>query len=112
MFRLAGIRSTMFRPPYGALNAEIIHEVIRLKEKIIFWDVDSLDWAGLIARQVSANILSHVRPGAIILQHSAGGMGESLQDTVNALPYVVHTLRREGYTFHTVPNLINIPSTR
>lgn len=112
MFRLAGIRSAMVRPPYGALNADVIHEIIRLKKKIIFWNVDSLDWAGLTARQVAANILSHVTPGAIILQHSAGGAGESLQDTVNSLPYVVHTLRREGYTFHTVPRLVNIPAVR
>jgi peptidoglycan-N-acetylglucosamine deacetylase len=44
MFRLVGIRSSMFRPPYGALNADVIREVIQLKEKIVFWDVDNLDW--------------------------------------------------------------------
>lgn len=108
IFRLIGKRPTMFRPPYGALNADVIKELIKLKEKIVFWDVDSLDWDKLTAEQVAHNILSNVRPGAIILQHAAGGRGESLQDTVNSLPYVINTLRREGYTFRTVPELVGV----
>jgi peptidoglycan/xylan/chitin deacetylase (PgdA/CDA1 family) len=106
--RIARVKPILFRPPYGALNVNVIREIISLRDKIIYWDVDSLDWAGLTSRQVEANILAHARPGAIILQHSAGGRGESLHDTVAELPYVVHTLRQEGYQFVTVPQLINI----
>jgi peptidoglycan/xylan/chitin deacetylase (PgdA/CDA1 family) len=107
--RLTGKTPALFRPPYGALNETVIHEAIRLKEKIIFWNVDSLDWMQLNARQVAANILAHVRPGSIVLQHSAGGTGENLQGTVDALPIVIRTLRRQGYSFRTVPQLAGIP---
>ncbi|UUZ78993.1 polysaccharide deacetylase family protein [Paenibacillus sp. P26] len=108
MFRLGKVRPALFRPPYGALNEPVIREIMKLKDKIVFWNVDSLDWAKLTAVQVSINILSHVRPGSIILQHSAGGVGESLQDTVDSLPYTIRTLHREGYTFRTVPGLVRI----
>lgn len=108
--RIAGVRPRLFRPPYGALNAEVIREATSLDYKIIFWNVDSLDWAGLTSFQVEANILAHAGPGSIVLQHSAGGRGESLADTVNALPDVVKKLREEGYKFLTVSDLLNIPA--
>ncbi|MDB5084047.1 MAG: chitooligosaccharide deacetylase [Bacilli bacterium] len=106
--RTAGVKPALFRPPYGALSVPVIEQIRRLGYKIIFWDVDSLDWSGLTAAQVAANILAHVHPGSIILQHSAGGVGESLEDTVQALPYVITTLEREGYQFRTVPELVGI----
>jgi len=104
----AGVVPMLMRPPYGAINDAVIQEMISLKKKIIYWDVDSLDWAGLTAPQVVANILSHVTPGAIVLQHFAGGEGESLADTVQSIPYVIHTLRDEGYTFSTIPQQLNL----
>jgi peptidoglycan/xylan/chitin deacetylase (PgdA/CDA1 family) len=78
--------------------------------KIIYWNVDSLDWDHLTANQVVHNVLSHVTPGAIILQHSAGGKGENLDDTVQALPQIIQSLRKEGYRFVTVPELLHLPS--
>lgn len=108
--RVTSVRPRFFRPPYGALNEAVIEEVIRLQYKILFWNVDSLDWSGITAQQVEANVLAHVGPGSIILMHSAGGRGESLEDTVRALPKVVSTLRNEGYSFFTVPELLGIPA--
>jgi peptidoglycan-N-acetylglucosamine deacetylase len=107
---IAKVRPRFFRPPYGALNDQVIELVIEMQYKIILWDVDSLDWSGITAQQVEANVLAHVRPGAMILFHSAGGTGESLEDTVRALPKIVTTLRKEGYSFLTVPELLTIPA--
>jgi len=110
MQRLAGIRPHLLRPPYGSLSEEIIREAIRLRKLIILWNVDSLDWTQITAHQVAANILSHAGPGSIILLHSAGGVGQSLQNTVNALPYVIDTLRNNGFAFRTVPELLGVPA--
>jgi peptidoglycan/xylan/chitin deacetylase (PgdA/CDA1 family) len=108
--RVAGVRPRLLRPPYGALSEPLIREAIRINKKIILWNVDSLDWTPISAEQVAANILSHAGPGSIVLQHAAGGVGESLQNTVNALPYVVRTLQSRGYAFLTVPEMLNIPA--
>jgi peptidoglycan/xylan/chitin deacetylase (PgdA/CDA1 family) len=103
-----GKTPVLLRPPYGAISDTVVEEAIKARKKIILWDVDSLDWMELTGRQVAVNILSHTRPGSIILMHSAGGVGESLQGTVDALPIVIETLHRRSYTFRTVPQLLNI----
>ncbi|MCL6444340.1 MAG: polysaccharide deacetylase family protein [Alicyclobacillus sp.] len=108
--RVAGVRPRFFRPPYGALNRDVIEMLISLDYKILYWDVDSLDWAGLTAAQVSINVLSHTEPGSIILMHSAGGVGESLADTAQALPDIIRTLRAQGYTFVKVSELLDEPA--
>lgn len=108
--RVAGVRPRFFRPPYGALNDALIRMIAGLGYKILYWNVDSLDWAGLTAEQVSTNVLSHAGPGSIILMHFAGGVGESLEDTVQSLPYLIQTLRKEGYTFVTIADLLHEPA--
>lgn len=110
MNRVAGVRPYLMRPPYGALSEPVIRETVRLGQIIILWDVDSLDWTQIPAEQVAINILAHAGPGSIILMHSAGGEGQSLLNTVNALPYVISTLRNRGYTFRTVPELLKVPA--
>lgn len=104
--QVAGVRPRFFRPPYGALNDEVIQTATRLGFRILYWDVDSLDWSGLTAPQVVTNVMSHMHPGAIVLMHSAGGRGEDLSDTVGALPILIRTLRDEGYELVTVPELL------
>lgn len=85
MNRVAGVRPHLMRPPYGSLSEPVIRETARLGQIIILWNVDSLDWTQIPAEQVAINVLAHTGPGAIILMHSAGGEGQSLLNTVNAL---------------------------
>ncbi len=68
--------------------------------------------SGITGTQAAANVLAHTEPDSIILMHFADGRGESLKDTVKALPFIIQTLHQEGYTFKTVPELINIPPYR
>lgn len=106
--RVTGHRTRLFRPPYGALTPATVRELVSMGYKIIYWNVDSLDWMGLSGPQVTANILSHTGPGDIILQHGAGGKGENLSGSVASIPYVVETLRKQEYEFVTIPQLLGI----
>ncbi|WDL95117.1 polysaccharide deacetylase family protein [Alicyclobacillus sp. ALC3] len=103
------VKPRFFRPPYGAINDQVIAEVVSLGMKILYWDVDSLDWSGLTKEQVVANVLAHTEPGSIILMHSAGGRG-GLADTVQALPSIIETFRREGYLLTTLADLLREPA--
>ena len=47
-------------------------------------------------------------PGSIILQHSAGGIGEDLLGTVEALPEIIDVLQKDGYEFVTLDELLGI----
>ncbi|HBS44887.1 MAG TPA: polysaccharide deacetylase family protein, partial [Paenibacillus sp.] len=50
--------------------------------------------------------------GAIILQHGGGGPGSHLQGTIQALPEVITIMRKRGYTFVTVPQLIQVSKSK
>ncbi|TYP57384.1 polysaccharide deacetylase family protein [Thermosediminibacter litoriperuensis] len=107
--KLAGYRPALFRSPYGSIDEARVKEIEKLNYKIVAWNVDSLDWKSLTAEQVRANILENVREGSIILQHSAGSKEENLAGSVAALEDVIVTLKKEGYRFVTVPELLKLP---
>ncbi|MED4953786.1 polysaccharide deacetylase family protein [Paenibacillus macerans] len=98
----------LFRPPYGNTNERQLLWLASKGKKIVGWNVDSLDWKGLNADQVSSNVLSHVLPGSIILQHAAGGQGEDLSGTVAAIPRIVKSLKSDGVEIVTVEDLLNL----
>ncbi len=111
MRRLMGIHTTWVRAPYGSINAAVLQQLGQMGYHVVNWSVDSNDWRSLSAEQVEKNVLTEVRPGAIILQHCAGNPREILTGSVSALPTIIHTLRARGYTFVTVPELLS-PDTR
>ncbi|GAB7386807.1 hypothetical protein BSNK01_06430 [Bacillaceae bacterium] len=106
LYRLTGYRPKLFRAPYGAVNEEQIKWLAAKGYKVIGWNVDSLDWKGLSKEAVSDNVLSNITPGAIILQHSAGGKKENLSGTVQALPEMIKKLRADNVELVTVSNLL------
>jgi len=96
----------IFRSPYGSLDPERVEFIGKMGYKIISWNVDSLDWKGLSSAEVKTNILENVTKGSIILQHSAGGEGEDLSGTVKALPEIIDVLKKEGYRFVTIDEIL------
>ncbi|MBZ4688719.1 MAG: polysaccharide deacetylase [Clostridiales bacterium] len=96
----------IFRSPYGSIDPERVKLIGKLGYKIIAWNVDSLDWKGLSAEEVKTNVLENVTNGSIILQHSAGGTGEDLSGSVKALPQIIDVLRKEGFKFVTITELL------
>lgn len=106
---ITGYKPMLIRPPYGNISEPQIQWLASQHKKIINWNVDSLDWKGLNAEQVKTNVLAHVRPGSIILQHAAGGTGEDLSGTVHALPDIILKLRSDGVKLVTIPELLDLP---
>jgi len=92
----------MFRPPYGAVAPDSIEPLARSGYRLYLWSVDSLDWRGLNRDQIVGNVIPQVTSGSVILFHSAGGPGEDLTGTVQALPIIIDDLRAKGFTFATL----------
>ncbi len=107
--KIAGYAPRLFRSPYGSLGRKEVELISSKGYKIISWNVDSLDWKGLSAEEVKTNVLENVREGSIILQHSAGGIGEDLSGTVEALDEIIKVLKKDGYKFVTIDKLLDIP---
>jgi peptidoglycan-N-acetylglucosamine deacetylase len=109
--QITGLKTALFRPPYGALNNESIQVILSMGYKIILWNVDSLDWTGITGPVISARVVVNTIPGSIILMHNAcDGSVEAGTGTTQSLPYIIEILRAEGYGFTTIPALLNIPA--
>ena len=96
--QVLGSSSKLMRPPYGAITDDIRNG---LDLSFIMWDVDSLDWKSKNETAILTEIQRQVRNGSIILMHDIHG------PSVNSLPSVIEYLKGEGYTFVTVPELLN-----
>jgi len=66
----------------------------------IQWDVDSLDWKGISADEITKRVTSQVQPGSIILFHNAA------EHTPEALPGILQFLIAQGYTIVPISQLI------
>jgi peptidoglycan/xylan/chitin deacetylase (PgdA/CDA1 family) len=106
--RVTGHQMNLFRPPYGALNTRAIEAIKNAGYKIILWNIDSLDWMNLPKEDVIKNIIPEANNGAIVLQHSAGGPGQDLTGSVEALPVIISTLKEKEYSFATIHELLGI----
>ncbi|PZD95750.1 polysaccharide deacetylase family protein [Paenibacillus sambharensis] len=104
-----GYAPSFIRPPYGNITEEQIKWLASQHRRVVNWNVDSLDWKNLNREQVAVNVLAHIGPGAIILQHSGGGVGQDLTGTVQAVPEIVAKLRQDGVRFVTIPGMLGIP---
>ena len=103
---VTGTTPTLFRCPYGEYNDEVIRAVRDCGMTAIQWDVDSLDWKGIVASEIQQRVLSRVRPGSIVLFHNAA------EHTPEALPGILEQLIRDGYTIVPVSQLLLEGDTR
>ena len=97
--RRAGVpRSTLRRPPSGALDRRVRADVRDLGLVPVLWTVDSDDWRGGTARQIADSILRQLERHRenIVLQHD--GVRNS-PASVAAVPRVIRVARQRGYCF-------------
>ncbi len=103
---ITGVSPTLFRCPYGEYDDHVIQGVEALGMTAIQWDVDSLDWKGISAEEITARVLKNVRSGSIVLFHNAA------DHTPEALPGILEALQAQGYTIVPVSQLLLSGSTR
>jgi len=97
---VTGVRPTLFRCPYGEYDDHVIKAVNSLGMTAVQWDVDSLDWKGIPAGQITRRVLDRVQPGSIVLFHNAA------EHTPEALPEILDALTREGYQIVPISRLL------
>jgi len=111
-----GVKSILFRPPYGIDHQpEYAEEVAQLPGAqemgylIVGQKIDPHDWRQPYGKQVPAqeivdSVMQQANAGNVILFHDGGG---DRSQTVAALPVVIDQLRARGFEFVPVPELIN-----
>ncbi len=111
-----GVKSILFRPPYGIDHQpEYAEEVAQLPYPqdlgyiIVGQRIDPRDWYmpdnkhQLPADEIVADVMRQAKNGNVILFHDGGG---DRSQTLAALPQVIDQLRAKGYEFVSVADLV------
>ena len=95
-----GVKPSILRPPYGAVNGVVLEQLRLRNMSSILWSVDTRDWADRNSEIVCSRAVAGARNGAVILMHDIH------PTSVNAVPCILNSLKQQGYSFVTVQNLI------
>ncbi|MBO8172804.1 MAG: polysaccharide deacetylase family sporulation protein PdaB [Bacillaceae bacterium] len=105
---ITGKKPRYIRPPNGDFDKRVLRIADSLGYKVIQWDTDSKDWENPGVNQIVQNVLSHAHPGDIVLLHAS----DSIKQTHLALPTIIDQLRKKGYKFVTVSELLSGTKTQ
>ena len=94
-----GVKPSILRPPYGAVNGVVLEQLRLRNMSSILWSIDTRDWADRNSQIVCSRAVAGARPGAVILMHDIH------QTSVNAVPCILSSLKQQGYSFVTIQRL-------
>lgn len=98
----------IFRAPYGSVNSNVLAGVGAAGYGYtIQWNIDTIDWRGDSATTITNKVVNNIVPGTIVLMHTGAGA----PGTPTALPNIITELKAKGYSFVTVSQLLNLPSS-
>ncbi|MCX5268118.1 polysaccharide deacetylase family protein [Streptomyces sp. NBC_00199] len=110
-FRKAGVPNAMpyFRFPGGCYDSRALRAVSGTGVTAVQWDVVSGDAFATDADAVARQVLDGVRPGSVVVMHCTRSAAPTTEQAVRT---VVPELRRRGYRFVKVSELIAAASGR
>lgn len=92
-----GEHSTVFRPPYGAINDDVRNAI---PCRSVNWTIDTLDWKYRDSEKLLPMLKEALHNNAIVLMHDIH------QSTADGLERVLAYLQKEGYEFLTVSEIL------
>ncbi|MGW0614295.1 glycosyltransferase [Streptomyces sp. NPDC002788] len=110
----AGIRTSLFRPPYSSFAGAMDNMSWPVTEYIgdrgyitVVNNTDSEDWRKPGVEEIIRKATPKGGKGAIVLMHDSGG---DRHQTVEALDRMLPDLREQGYEFHNLTEALDAPS--
>lgn len=97
-----GIKSKLFRPPFGVTNPHIANALSKTKHHVIGWNIRSLDTVIEDENRLLARITRQIKPGSIILMH------DTSDKTANVLEQLFVFLQKENYKVVPLNELLKI----
>ncbi len=94
---VTGEDTIYIRPPYGSWNKEFEAELNMFP---VLWTIDPLDWCSSDVSGIVRKVTAKAKENDIILMH------DQYKTTVTAALKVVDELKKEGYDFVTVDELL------
>lgn len=98
--RITGRRPTLMRPPQGRTN-DTVHDICReLGMSEVLWSVTAKDYRTNDSKLIEQRVLDQTERDGIILLH------DIYDGTVPAVPGIIDALKKRGFVFVTVPQLL------
>ena len=97
---VTGVTPTLFRCPYGEYDDHVINVVNSMGMTAVQWNIDSLDWKGISAEEITKRVVDKASPGSIVLFHNAA------ENTPEALPKIIEALLADGYSIVPVSQIL------
>ncbi len=105
IYQTTGVKTTLFRPPGGMMNNGVAAYAKNQKYTIVMWSADSVDYSRPPISRLIRNVTRESKPGGIVLMHDGGG---NRSHTVQALPQIIDYFKKQGYSFVTIPELLEM----
>lgn len=118
IYNAASIHTRIMRPPFGARDWIVLDQARRMGYTPVMWSVPlAHDWDNPPPQEIANRIVTYVHDGSIIVLHD-GNRGQlcakqhlspricDRSSDIEATRLIVEKLKREGYRFITVPELI------
>ncbi|MDR0821358.1 MAG: polysaccharide deacetylase family protein [Oscillospiraceae bacterium] len=97
---ITGQKPALYRAPYGEFDENILTTLEGMGYLPIQYSVDSTDAKETKASAIVKKVLDKATSGSILLFHN------DLANTAEALPDIINQLKKKGYSFVTVGDLV------
>ncbi|MDD5594009.1 MAG: polysaccharide deacetylase family protein [Candidatus Margulisbacteria bacterium] len=97
---ITGKRPHLFRPPGGDYNTPVLMAAETLGYAVVLWTDNAGDWLSPGKGVIERKVLDRISNGGIILMH------DGIQQTIDILPQILTILKREGYQFVTIDEMM------
>lgn len=97
IYQVTGEFPEYIRPPFGCWKSNLDYKTTMIE---VLWNVDPLDWKTDNTDAVVQKVLKEVEENDIILLHDAS------ESSVNAAFRIIDTLKKEGFVFVTVDEIL------
>lgn len=98
--QVCGKKPILFRPPSGSYNDLVIESIHSCGCIPIQWNLDTLDWKGLSAEEITQRVSSQLSCGSILLIHSGA------KHSAQALAQILDDAAAKGFSFVPVGELL------
>ena len=109
IYECTGLEPKLFRPPHGFRTPWMMRTVRNLGYNVVTWDNMTRDWnAEKSGQEIVRDIIGRAKPGGVIVLHDGrdSRLSYDRSQMLQALPFVIGTLKERGFDFVTVPELL------
>jgi peptidoglycan/xylan/chitin deacetylase (PgdA/CDA1 family)/GT2 family glycosyltransferase len=109
IYECTGFEPKLFRPPHGFRTPWMMRTIRHLGYTVVTWDNMTSDWkADKSGEEIVRTIVQRAKPGGVIVLHDGRDTRLSYDRShmLQALPFVIETLKERGFDFVTMPELL------